>query len=150
MAQLGIHTWMHNTGSVTKLVVHPACAWEGGQVWMGQQDTAPVLLKRRAGRNASCQICLMPNLRHACSPCALETLASEPSGQDAASPATKGDPPPLLRPKSQAGWQVQRKLLTWVSVWQGNESEQHTQCLFTPWDYPNTARTTPELRCNTT
>lgn len=75
---------------------------------MGQQDTAPVLLKRK-----SWEKCLMPNLPHACSTRALETLASELSGQDAASPATTGDPPPLLRPKPQAGWtsQAQRKLL---------------------------------------
>lgn len=114
---------------------------------MGQQDTAPVLLKGRAGRNASCQICLMPNLLHPCSTCALETLVSELSGQDAASPATIGDPPPLLRPKSQAGWtlQAQRKLLMWVSVWEGKESE-HTQRPFTPWDYPNTASTSPGIK----
>lgn len=51
--------------------------------------------------------CLMPSLPNACSTCALKTLASELFGQDAASPATTGDPPPLLRPKSQAGWTSQ-------------------------------------------
>lgn len=79
----------------------------GGQAGLdgpAGHSTTQVLLKRRAGRNVSCQICLMPNLPHACSTCALETLASELCRQDAASPATTGDPPPLLRPKSQAGW----------------------------------------------
>lgn len=136
-------------------MVHPACAWEGRQVWMSQQDTAPVLLKRRAGRNASCQICLLPNLPHAKSAPCLQCLCSgnvglsELSGQDAAFPATTGDPPPLLRPKPQAGWapQVQRKLPVWVSVWQGNESE-HTLP-----SHPEITQTLQapalELRCNT-
>lgn len=82
------------------------CMCLGGQAGLdgpAGHSTTQVLLKRRAWRNVSCQICLMPNLPHACSTC-LETLASELSRQDAASPATTGDPPPLLRPKSQAGW----------------------------------------------
>lgn len=83
-----------------------------GSVWgveqtQGPQCTAPILPTGRGGRK-----CLVLNLPHVCR--AQEILVSGLSGEDAASPAATGDPPPPLRPKPQASWtsQAQRKLST--------------------------------------